>query len=162
MLIAIKENDTVIIGYTLREFYRNLTDSDCKERENIPVYFTKSGAVFAFSSPYYATDELAFDDDFTSIEITPSSIIGEVVPFVKEKYKNNEEVINKKGNWCNEMVIVKDGRIFGISTAFEVLEFENSVCFGKRERAVSALLDGTKGLSAKERMQKCINFVACL
>lgn len=64
MIIAIKENNRVIVGYTNADELTKLSEEDYIHEENTPMAFTADGNFVAFSSLCSASDMLISDDNF--------------------------------------------------------------------------------------------------
>ena len=68
MIIAIKENDRVIVGYTNADELTKLSEEDYIHEENTPMAFTADGNFVAFSSLCSASDMLISDVIHCGIE----------------------------------------------------------------------------------------------
>ena len=87
MIIAIKEKDRVVLGYTNVDCWSRLAEKDYVDEENVAIRFSKNGKIFAFSALDGISDALCYDEEFLNLEITPRGIVREVIPYIKEKMK---------------------------------------------------------------------------
>ena len=93
MIIAVKDKDRVVIGYTLADTWGKLTDADYVDEENLAIRFSETGKIFACSDMNRSSDILLFDDDLINMEINPKTVVKEIIPYIKEKLKENDRWI---------------------------------------------------------------------
>ena len=96
MIIAIKEKDKVVIGYSNAEAWGRLCEKDYVDEENVAIRFTEDGKLFACADMNRRSDILLYDDEFLSKEITPKSIIREIIPYIKKKLKEFLQMVQNK------------------------------------------------------------------
>ena len=87
MIIAIKEKDKVVIGYSNTENWGKLANEDYIDEENVAIKFTSTGYLFACADMNRRSDILLYDNDLLNMEITPKSIIKDVIPYIKNKLR---------------------------------------------------------------------------
>ena len=75
MIIAVKEKDRVVVGFTNCDVYTRLADADYIDEENVPLKFDEDGVLIGCASMDRRSDVLLYDEDFTKLEITPKSIV---------------------------------------------------------------------------------------
>lgn len=75
MIIAIKEKDKIVIGYSNAESWGRLSEKDYVDEENVAIKFSEDGKLFACAEMNRRSDILLYDDEFLSKEITSKSII---------------------------------------------------------------------------------------
>ena len=162
MIIAIKEKDKVVIGYSLTDSWGCLSEKDYVDEENIAIKFSESGKVFALSDMNRRADILLYDDDFLNMEITPKNIVKEMIPYIKKKLKENDKPIDEDGCWKNALVICDDEHIYDIDPRFGFYEAEDYACHGYKVETLKSVLDETKNLPAEERIIKAASFASRL
>ena len=162
MIIAVKDKDKVVIGYTNTDCWSRLAEQDYVDEENVAIRFSENGKLFAFSAMDGVSDALCFDDEFLGLEITPQSIVREVVPYIKDKMKKLNKPINSEGSWGNALVICDDEHIYDISPKFNFCEADDYVCHGFRVDIIKSVLDSTVGMPAKERILQAVQFVSAI
>ena len=157
MIIAIKQEDKTIVAFSNCDAYAYFTEKDLVDDDNIALKFS-GDKLIGFADMDRRSDIFFYDKDFLNMEITPKNLVREVVPYVKQKLKDNDKPIDDNGNWGNAIVFCQDNHIYGIDPYFGVYEADDYVCHGYRIEAVRSCLDQTKGLPAEERILKAIDF----
>ena len=156
MIIAIKEKDKVVIGYTNLDFWGRLTNEDYVDEENLAIKFSKTGKVFACPNMNRRSDILLYDDELLNLDVSPKSVVKEIIPYIKEKA--GEENFISKGKWENDFIVCKGNKIYGVDGDFVLREGTDFLMFGIGRDAVKGILNATKGLPARERIAKAIDF----
>ena len=162
MIIAIKEKERVVIGYSLTDSWDSLSEKDYVDEENIAIEFSDTGKVFALSDMNRRADILLYDDDFLNMEITPKNIVKELIPYIKKKLKENGKPIREDGRWKNALVICDNEHIYDIDPKFGFYEADDYACHGYKVETLKSVLDETKNLPAEERMIKAVSFASRL
>ena len=163
MIIAIKENDRVIVGYTNADELTKLSEEDYIQEENTPMAFTADGNFVAFSSLCSASDMLISDDNFLALEVSPKAIINATIPYIKQRLiesKNSPD--SDDGYWGNSIVYVDGARIFDIDPRFGFCEIDDMVLHGYDIYIIKSVIDATEGLSAENRITKACAFTSKL
>ena len=80
MIIAIKEKDKVVIGYTNLDFWGRLTNKDYVDEENLAIKFSKTGKVFACPNMNRRSDILLYDEELLNLDVSPKSVVKEMIP----------------------------------------------------------------------------------
>ena len=160
MIIAIKEKDKVVIGYTNLDFWGRLTNEDYVDEENLAIKFSKTGKVFACPNMNRRSDILLYDDELLNLDVSPKRIVKDIIPYIKERLKENDIPIDK-GDWKNALVICDNEHIYDIGPKFAFREVHDFVCHGYREvDAVISALDATPSMSAEQRIIKAVSFAS--
>ena len=160
MIIAIKEKDKVMIGYTNLDSWGRLTNRDYADEENLAIKFSKTGKVFACPNMNRRSDILLYDDELLNLDVTPKSVVKEMIPYIKERLKENDIPIDK-GDWKNALVICDNEHIYDIGPKFAFREVHDFVCHGYREvDAIISVLDTTSSMSAEQRIIKAVSFAS--
>lgn len=162
MIIAIKESGRIVLGYSLADSWGGLSEKDYVDEENFAIKFSDTGKVFALPDMSRRSDILLYDDNFLNMEITPKNIIKEVIPYIKNKLKENDKPIDEDGCWKNALVICDGEHIYGIDPRFGFYEAEDYACHGYKVETLKSVLDETKNLSAEERIIKAVDFASRL
>ena len=63
MIIAIKEKDKVVIGYSNTENWGKLANEDYIDEENVAIKFASTGYLFACADMNRRSDILLYDND---------------------------------------------------------------------------------------------------
>lgn len=160
MIIAIKEKDKVVIGYTNLDFWGRLTNKDYVDEENLAIKFSKTGKVFACPNMNRRSDILLYDEELLNLDVSPKSVVKEMIPYIKERLNENDIPIDK-GDWKNALVICDNEHIYDIGPKFAFREVHDFVCHGYREaETVISVLDATPSISAEQRMIKAVSFAS--
>ena len=160
MIIAIKEKDKVVIGYTNLDSWGRLTNKDYVDEENLAIKFSKTGKVFACSDMNRRSDILLYDDELLNLDVSPKNVVKEIIPYIKERLNDNDIPIDK-GDWKNALVICDNEHIYDIGPKFAFREVHDFVCHGYREvDAVISALDATPSMSAEQRIIKAVSFAS--
>lgn len=160
MIIAVKDNDRVIVGCSYSEIIISTEDGDYFNEENMPMAFLEDGKFLVMSSPFRVSDILIYDDKFLSMEVSPKAIVKDTIPYIKQALKRNNYAISKNGNWNNAVTYVDGTRIYDIDPFFGFREVDDYVCHGLDVEAVISVMDSTEGLSAEDRIIKAISFAS--
>ena len=160
MIIAIKEKDKVVIGYTNLDSWGRLTNKDYVDEENLAIKFSKTGKVFACPNMNRRSDILLYDDELLNLDVSPKSVVKEIIPYIKERLKENDIPIDK-GDWKNALVICDNEHIYDIGPKFAFREVHDFVCHGYREaETIISVLDATPSISAEQRIIKAVSFAS--
>ena len=158
MIIAIKDKDRVVIGYSLVESWGRLSDSDYVDEENLPIKFSDKGILFACSDMNRRSDILLFDDDLINMEINPKTIVKDMIPYIKERLKENDKPVDAEGYWKNALIICDNEHIYDIGPKFVFFETDDYICHGYNIETIISVLDETDNLSPEERIVKAVSF----
>ena len=162
MIIAIKEKDRVVIGYTNLDFWTNLSDKDYIDEENVAINLSRAGKVFAFAKMDKSTQILFYDESLLNVEISPKNIVRQVIPYIKVQLQKGGEC-DDKNKWDNALLICDDLHVYCIGPTFNFVEASDYVCYGRAEKDnVLSVLDQTTELSAEERIKEAIRFTSKL
>ena len=160
MIIAIKEKDKVVIGYTNLDSWGRLTNKDYVDEENLAIKFSKTGKVFACPNMNRRSDILLYDDELLNLDVSPKSVVKEIIPYIKERLNENDIPIDK-GDWKNALVICDNEHIYDIGPKFAFREVHDFVCHGYREiETVISVLDATSSISTEQRIIKAVSFAS--
>lgn len=160
MIIAIKEKDKVVIGYTNLDSWGRLTNKDYVDEENLAIKFSKTGKVFACPNMNRRSDILLYDDELLNLDVSPKSVVKEIIPYIKERLNENDIPIDK-GDWKNALVICDNEHIYDIGPKFAFREVHDFVCHGYREaETIISVLDATPSISAEQRIIKAVSFAS--
>ena len=160
MIIAIKEKDKVVIGYTNLDSWGRLTNKDYVDEENLAIKFSKTGKVFACPNMNRRSDILLYDDELLNLDVSPKSVVKEIIPYIKELLNENDIPIDK-GDWKNALVICDNEHIYDIGPKFAFREVHDFVCHGYREaETIISVLDATPSVSAEQRIIKAVSFAS--
>ena len=160
MIIAIKEKDKVVIGYTNLDTWGRLTNKDYVDEENLAIKFSKTGKVFACPNMNRRSDILLYDDELLNLDVSPKSVVKEIIPYIKERLNENDIPIDK-GDWKNALVICDNEHIYDIGPKFAFREAHDFICHGYREaETIISVLDATPSISAEQRIIKAVSFAS--
>ena len=160
MIIAIKEKDKVVIGYTNLDSWGRLTNKDYVDEENLAIKFSKAGKVFACPNMNRRSDILLYDDELLNLDVSPKNVVKEIIPYIKERLNENDIPIDK-GDWKNALVICDNEHIYDIGPKFAFREVHDFVCHGYREaETIISVLDATPSISAEQRIIKAVSFAS--
>jgi hypothetical protein len=160
LIIAIKEKDKVVIGYSNLDGWELLTDKDYVDEENLAIRFSEAGKVFVCSDMNRRSDILLYDEKLIKMDVSPKSIIKEIIPYIKEHLKENDIPLDE-GNWKNALTICDNEHIYDIGPKFTFREVDDFICHGYKEsETIVSVLEETAHLSAEQRIIKAVSFVS--
>lgn len=157
MLISINDNGKIWFAFATENDMTELAPSEATNRENIPfkVIDKDKGEIAFFSECKPCADMLLYDDKFWQREITPKSIICDMIPDMDQRFNDNNFVV--MGRWMTTLTISQKDRMFDVSP--EGLYRETNVaCHGYGVEAAYARLAASKGKSALERLKDVFEF----
>ena len=157
MIIAIKEKDKVVVGYSNVDYWLTISDKDTVDEENIAIKVSPTGKLFVMGALNRTSDLFLYDDEFLSMEISPQNIIRKVIPYIKDKLR--EKGKNKENEWDNALIICDNESIYALNCAFEFYEVDDYCCYGFKKETLQSVLDENKGLPAEQRILETINFM---
>jgi hypothetical protein len=103
---------------------------------------------------------LLYDEELLNCEVSPKSIVKDIIPYIKERLKENDIPLDE-GCWKNALVICDNEHIYDIGPKFVFREVHDFVCHGYREvDAVISALDATPSISAEQRIIKAVSFAS--
>lgn len=161
MIIAIKQADRVVVGYTTVDTWDCFTEQDSADSENIAIKFTPSGKLIVFALPVRRSDIFMYDEQFDQMTATPKDIIKDLIPYIKRKLKENHKPLGKDGGWGNSLVICDNNNIYQVTPKLDFREDGDYMTITPFDLAgtVKSVLDATTSLSVEERMVKVLKLV---
>lgn len=162
MIIVIKEQDRVVVGYSNTDYWNKLTDKDYVDEENVAIKFTDDGTIFACPMMNALSDLILYDDEILSMNVDPKNIVREIIPSVKETLSKNGKPLDKDGCWKNNLFIIRNNRAFQIDNSFRFSEIDDSSCKCSMGSVLRSVLDATQNLPAEDRILKAVNFASTL
>ena len=160
MIIVVKDQDRVVIGYTIANQFGRLASSDYSDTENFALV-QRNDYYYGFALMNRISDLFIYDELFLNLKVTPDNIINEVIPYIKNKLINNKKMLNN-GKWDNALVICDNNHIYDISVKLEFNEIEKYLVHGYDEDMIISILDSTPNMPTKERIIEAFSFVSKL
>lgn len=160
MIIAIKEKDRIVVGYSNTDTWSCPADKDYIDEENVAIRFSKDGKLFACCITNRCSDIFLYDENFINAEITPKNITRNIIPRMKKKLQENHRPPDEDGQWENALVICDGCHLYDIDPLFGFCEADDYVCHGSRVEALKSVLDGTTTLSAEGRILRAVKFTS--
>ena len=158
MIIAVKDKERVVLGYSNLQSMSKFLKKDYVDEENVPIKISSNGNVFAFGRLSRESDLFLYDKTFLEMEITPKTIVREVIPYIKQRLEENGCPI-KDGEWKNNLIISADNRIYCIDTAFEFFEAYDYHVFSYSSDEFMAVLDETAEMNPEQRITNAVSFI---
>ena len=158
MIIAIKEKDRAVIGYSNRDLWYHLQNEDHVDEENVAIRHTENGSLFACSYTDRAADTILYDKELLSTEVNMKSLVRDIIPYLKENLDASHCI--KDGSFGNTLIIYQDGNLYDISPTFSVTEVDDYICHSFKSSALMGVLDLTKGMNARERIFEAFSFMS--
>ena len=161
MIIAIKEKDKVVIGYSNLDSWCSLTNKDYVDEENLAIKFSNTDKMFVCSDMNRRSDVLLYDEELLNCEVSPKSIVRDIIPYIKERLKENDLYIDENSGWKNTLTICDNEHIYDIGPKFAFREVHDFVCHGYREaETIISVLDAMSSISAEQRIVKAVSFAS--
>lgn len=158
MIIAVKDKERVVFGYSNLQTMSRFSKVDYIEKENIPIKVSKNGNIFAFSMLNRESDLLLYDQAFLEMEVTPKNIVREIIPYIKKKLGEASCQI-RDGEWKNAIIISNGEHVYCIDEAFEFFEAHDYNIFSYSMDAFRAVLDETADMNPEQRIINAATFV---
>ena len=157
MQVTIKDNDKVWFAFSTEDDMSDSAPSEATNRENVPfrVINKENGEIAFFSDCVPGADMFLYDDEFWNREITPDSIVADMIPEIGKRFEENKLVV--KDRWQTAMVISQGNRIFDVS-ACGVYRETDMACHGVNARHAYARLKTTEGKDTIERIKDVFLF----
>lgn len=160
MIIAIKDKDRVVLGYSNSDFWSKLSEKDYVDAENVAIRFSDTGKTFAVADMERRSDILLYDDELLRMDITAKTMVRDVIPYIKKRLKENGLPIDEDGSWKNAMVICDNEHVYDINPKLYFCEAEDYVCHGFKVETLKSVLDDTTNLPAEERIIEAVRFTS--
>lgn len=140
MLIAIKDDKEIKIGMTIKESYVNMEDADIFQKENVPYWTIKDkGICHIFADTLsFSVDLLRYKEDIFKDITDGMSIIKNVIPKIR-KVLDEYLCYSGKNAWNNQLLIVKNKKMFLIDTNLIVIEVDNQIATDYEPYALGTL-----------------------
>ena len=158
MIIAIKENERVVFGYTNRQAMTNLSLKDYIDDENVPMGFFENGCAFSFVTMNRQSDLFRYDEEFLKMEPTSKTIVREMLPYIKKKLRY-VGAITDEGVWKNALVISDGEHIYGIDRELNFYEVDDYTTHSFTTDQITSCLDATEDWPAEKRIIAAVSFV---
>ena len=160
MIIAIKEKDKVVVGLSNNDGWVGFPNSDYIDPENVAIKFSDSGKLFACADMNRRSDILLYDEEFLNKEITPKTIVRDIIPYIEKQLVKNDKPLDDDGRWRNALIICDNENLYDIDPMLGFYEADDYVCHGYRVEPLKSVLDETTNLSAEERIIKAVTFIS--
>ena len=163
MLIAIKENDRVVVASLITDKLKRMSCNDFVNVDN-RIVTIKDDTVYCFAMAGRYADMFLCDDKFFEFEVTPESIVKNFIPYMYQRIKQEKKLENTKWddpNWENALVIVKGNRIFLVTPKFYFKEESEFICSGWDTDYIYGSLEATRGEKTEDRIRKAIELYEC-
>lgn len=153
MIVAVKEKDRVLLGVTIADISRYISNDDLIDEENLP-YFKVRGedciVCYAGCGLEIEMDVLKCNDKIFRNITDGNSILQNVIPKLKEiiaPYKG----INSEGVMKYGIYIIKGDKVFYITRNFIVHDIEDFYCVGS-EDLMSGIIESLPPLCGEEKI----------
>ena len=160
MIIAIKREDGVTLGVSCKDSCCDMLDKDYTLLDNLPAWKVKGN-----TGCYAATGELDFSGQLIRAYARslskikgPNDIINQVIPEMKSLLKDFRLSDGKK--WGNELLIVKDGRLYHLTSHFVLEELQDAVVLARNSLVQMGCLEATRGQTAEKRIVETYRFLS--
>ncbi len=160
MFVAVKNDDRFLIGCSVRDRNINVDESDLLLEDNIPVWKVrgKKGVLVACGECGFAATLLKYNDRLFNFEINDDEMFGDFVRRLKH-FLYHFDVINDKGHWENELLLVKDDFAYVVASDFTVLKIVDYKSSNEMNRLTRGSLVHSEGEPAKKRIVDAFKLV---
>lgn len=160
MFVAVKNDDRFLIGCSVRDGNINVDESDLLLEDNIPVWKVrgKKGVLVACGECGFAATLLKYNDRLFNFEINDDEMFGDFVRRLKH-FLYHFDVINDKGHWENELLLVKDDFAYVVASDFTVLKIVDYKSSNSWNRLTRGSLVHSEGEPAKKRIVDAFKLV---
>ena len=158
MFIVIKEKDRVIVMSSVTDNIKRMANADmvCEDNRVIRV---NGDVIYCFSVAGRSADIFLYDDRFYEFEVSPESIVNDMIPYMYQKVRHEKDLDDKQWDnpcWDNALTIIKDNRIFDITPSFYFKEENDFLVHGWNIEPVIGSLETTRGEDAETRIRKAV------
>lgn len=160
MIIAIKDKDRVVLGFVNTDRWDCISEKDYIDEENVAIKFSKTGKAFACAETNRRSDVLLYDETFLELDVTPKTIVKEIVPHIKCSLQENNISIDDNGNWGNCLIVCDNNTLYDVDPTFGFCEITDYICHGYNVDTLKSVLDATILLPAEERIIKAVKFIS--
>lgn len=150
MIAATKRKDKIVIGVTICDNCRNMSTKDLALPDNLPFWKVKGekACYVCTEDQRYSTDLLRYNDCVFKGITDGESILEKILPRIKDLLGKNDLLINNE-EWHNQMLILKENRLFRIDNYFSVSEIDDHATLAF-ENYLQGALEETKHFDPTE------------
>ena len=149
MILATKKDNTIFVGISICDCCINMSNKDLSLKDNLPFWKVKGekDCYVGTQKLTFATDLIKYSDNLFKNILDTNSIIENVIPKLKKELAKYNLLTDN--NWNNQLIIIKNNKLFHVSTFLEVTEIENHLALGY-ENYILGALDNTETLEPAE------------
>ena len=152
MILAVKKENEIAVGISICDCSVDMTEKDLSLADNLPFWKVKGekDCYVCTEDLTYATDLLRYNDYVFSGITDGKSVIKNVLPKIKDLLSEHNQLINNK-EWLNQLLIIKNGKIFRINNYFCVTEIDDYVALAG-ESLILGVFDSMVNSQPKENI----------
>ena len=160
MIVAVKNEDRVIVGVSICEGSADMTPKDLALEDNFPFWKVKGEkeCYVGAEEMSYSVDLLRYHPEVFKGVTDGESVVESVLPKMKKLLGKNERLIDGK-EWYNGMLIIKGDRIFHISNYLCVSEAEEYIAEGF-DSYMEGALEATRDMEPADRVLEAFRHTA--
>lgn len=160
MFVAVKNDDGFLVGYSIRTNSIDMDENDMLMEENIPVWKVrgKKGVLITCGERGFASTLLRYNKKLFNFELTDKEVFGGFVPKLRDFLKYYD-LINDKGHWENELLMIKDNFAYLVASDFTVLKIVDFKSSEGWNRLTTGSLVGSEGEPAEKRIVDAFRLV---
>lgn len=155
-MMIIKDNDTAYIAIPTSSFLvSGYLDSEWEKlADNFPVWKVPNddNIIVGVEGGGLEADIFMYDPDFVRGELTMEKLVLEVVPKIQKRL-NRYGKIDKDGSMNCYFYFAQNGKMFGVTRAYDCDEIESYHANGSGSRMALSALSMTEGLPPEERLR---------
>lgn len=165
MIVGVRRGDRVLVAVSLCGVFSGLDERDLILEENLPFFRVGEDCIVFAEELTYAVDVLRIHSDIFDGVTDGLSVMRQVVPKMKEVLE--EYGCSDRGRlWYGNLLLIKGGRMFSISSNFTVSEPDEFVTF-ENEQHLRGGIEAAQDLDGSEQIlfavrscgrMKCANY----
>lgn len=169
MFVAVKKDDGFLVGYSILDDCINMDESDMVLEDNIPVWKVrgKKGVLVMCGKHDFASTLLKYNKKLFNFDICDKEMYGGFALRLKN-FLRDYYLIDDKGSWCNELLVVNGSTAYMISAYFDISKVTDYYSSGSWFRLITGSLTESIGRNAEtrivdafrlvEKMRNCVLF----
>ena len=160
MFVAVKKDDGFLVGYSILDNCINMDERDTLLEDNIPVWKLRGrkGVLVSCRERDFASTLLKYNKKLFNFDICDKEMYGGFALRLKN-FLRDYDLIDDKGSWSNELLVVNGDAAYIISAYFDVSKVTDYSSGGSWFRLTTGSLTESIGRNAETRIVDAFRLV---